>query len=67
LIDSGATIHVANSLQNYHTRMTLHRGERTIRVANRVKAKVEAIGDLSLQLDDGFVLNLSDVLYVPSL
>ena len=36
-------------------------------MTNGVEAEVEAIGDLSLELDDGFVLQLSDVLYVPSL
>jgi hypothetical protein len=48
-------------------RRTLQRGERKIKVANGVEAEVEAIGDLSLELDDSFVLKLSDVLYVPSL
>jgi hypothetical protein len=67
VIDLGATIHVANSLQGFHTRRTLQRGERRIKVANGVEAQVEAIGDLSLELDEGFVLKLSDVLYVPSL
>ena len=66
-IDLGTTIHVANSLQGFHTRMALQRGERRIKVANRVEAEVEAIEDLSLELDDGSVLQLSDVLYVPSL
>jgi len=66
-IDSGVTIHIANSLQGFHTRRTLQRGERKIKVANGVQAEVEAITDLSLELDDGFVLQLSDVLYVPSL
>jgi len=55
-IDSGATIHIVNSLQGFHTRRTLQRGERRIKVANGVEAEVEAIGDLSLELDDGFVL-----------
>jgi hypothetical protein len=66
-IDSGVTIHVANSLQGFHTRRTLQRGERRIKVVNGVETQVEAIGDLSLELDNGFVLKLSDVLYVPSL
>ena len=48
-IDSGVTIHVTNSLQGFHMRRTLQRGERRIKVANGVKAKVEAIGDLSLK------------------
>ena len=63
-IDSGATIHIANSLQDFHTRRTLQRGERTIKVANGVEDEVEAIGELPLELFDGFVLHLRDVLYV---
>jgi hypothetical protein len=48
-------------------RRTPQRGERRIKVANGVEAQVEAIGDLCLKLDDGFILKLLDVLYVPSL
>ena len=48
-------------------RRTLQRGERHIKVANGVKAEVEAIGELLLELNDGFVLKLIDVFYVPSL
>ena len=36
-------------------------------MANGVQAKVEAIRELPLELNDGFVLKLIDVLYVPSL
>jgi hypothetical protein len=66
-IDSGATIHVANSLQGFHTRRTLQRGEKSIRVANDVEAEVEVIGELPLELNNGFILRLNNVLYVPSL
>jgi hypothetical protein len=66
-IDLGATIHVANSLQGFHTRRTLRRGERSIRVANSIEAEVEAIGELPLELNNGFTLHLNNVLYVPSL
>ena len=66
-IVSGATIHVANSLQGFHTRRTLQRGERRIKVVNGVEAEFEAIGDVSLELVDGFVLKLLDVLFEPSL
>ena len=38
-----------------------------IKVANGVEAEAEGIGDLSLELDDGFRLQLSDILYIPSL
>jgi hypothetical protein len=66
-IDSGATIHVANSMQGLIMRRTLRRGERSIRVANGVEAEVEAIRELPLELSYGFILCLNNVLYVPSL
>jgi hypothetical protein len=61
------TIHIANSLQEFRTRRTLRKGERSIRVANGVKAEVEAIGELPLELNNEFILCLHNVLYVPSL
>jgi hypothetical protein len=66
-IDSGATIHVANSLQGFYTRQAIQRGERSIRVANGVEAEVEAIEELPLELNNGFILRLHNILYVPSL
>jgi hypothetical protein len=66
-IDSSTTIHVANSLQGLSIRRKLAKGQRSIRVANGVEAEVKAIGDLAIELDDGFVLNLNNVLFVPSL
>ena len=41
--------------------------KKRIEVANGVEVEAEAIEDLSIELVDGFVLKLSDVLYVPSL
>jgi hypothetical protein len=66
-IDSCATIHVANSLHGFYTRRTLRRGERSIRVTNGVEAEVEAIEELSFELNNGFILRLHNVLYVPYL
>jgi len=66
-VDSGATVHVANSLQGFSSTRTTTRRERHIRVANGVRADVEAVGDVSLELASGFTLLLRDVLYVPSL
>src|SRR3954466_1429688 len=65
-IDSRATVHVANSLQGFHSTRTTQRSERRIEVANGVEAEVVAIGDISLELADGFKLLLRDVLCVPS-
>jgi hypothetical protein len=64
-INSGATIHVVNSLQGLSMRRTLPRGERTIRVVNGEEVEVEAIGELSLAISNGFTLYLHNVLYVP--
>jgi hypothetical protein len=46
---------------------TLRRGERNIRVVNGIGAEVEAIEELPLELNNGLILHLHNVLYVPSL
>jgi hypothetical protein len=66
-IDSGATVHVANSLQGFHSTRTTQRSEKQVRVANGDQADVEAVGDVHLELDTGFIIVLRDVLFVPSL
>jgi hypothetical protein len=66
-IDSGVAIHVTNSMQGFRMRRTLQRGERSIGVTNDVEAKVEAIGEVPLELNNGFKLHLHNVLYVSSL
>jgi hypothetical protein len=45
----------------------MQRSKRCIEVANGVQAYVEAVGDISLELADGFTILLRDVLFVPSL
>ena len=55
-IDSGATVHVANSLQGFRSTRTTLTSERHIKVANGVQAEVEAVGDVSLELVNGFIL-----------
>jgi hypothetical protein len=66
-IDSGATVHVANSLHGFHSTGTMQRSKRCIEVANEVQVDIEAVGDISLELADGFMILLRDVLFVPSL
>jgi hypothetical protein len=46
---------------------TTQRSETHVKVANGVQADVEAVGDVPLELDDGFILLLRDILFVPSL
>jgi hypothetical protein len=62
LINSGVTIHIVIFLQELSMRRTLPRWERTIRVANGVEVKVEAIGELPLEISNDFTLYLYDVL-----
>ena len=66
-IDSGATVHVTNSLQGFHTVIRLGKGERSLRVANGKEAEVEAVGVLHLELDNGNILRLNNVVFVPSM
>ena len=57
-IDSSATVHVANSLQMFHTRRDLPRCQRKIRLPSGKEDDVKAIGDLNLELVNGFILIL---------
>jgi hypothetical protein len=66
-IDLGATIHVANSLHGFRSTTTTQRSERQIKVANEAQTDVEAMGDVHLELNTGFIMILRDILYVPSL
>jgi hypothetical protein len=45
----------------------MQRSKRLIEVANGVQANIESVGDISLELADGFMILLRDFLYVPSL
>jgi hypothetical protein len=48
-------------------RRIIRRGERSIRVSNDVEDEVEAIGELPLEFNNDFTLNLHNVPYVPPL
>jgi hypothetical protein len=66
-IDSGAIMHISNSLQAFNSIRTIRGGERSLRVAYGNEIKVEGIRSFDLELPDGFNLHLQDVLYVPNL
>jgi hypothetical protein len=51
-IDSDVTVHVSNSLHGFRSTRTTQRSERHVKVVNGVQADVEAVGDVSLELDD---------------
>lgn len=64
-IDTGASIHITNSLQGYLTSKRLSKGERTITLGNGTEVEIEAIDTLRLILDTGFIMDLVDIVYVP--
>jgi hypothetical protein len=48
-------------------RRTILGGERSIIITNRLKVDVEAIKDIALKLDGCFILQLNNILCVPSM
>jgi GAG-pre-integrase domain len=45
----------------------LQKGERKLKIANGLEAEVEIVGTLRLMLKSGFILDLHDVVYIPSM
>jgi len=66
-LDSGATIHVVNSLQGFTSLRKPSDVESKIIMGDGARALVEDIGVVSLNLPSGHVLLLKDVVYVPSM
>lgn len=66
-IDSGASIHITNSLQGIQNKRKPHKDEVNLCVGNGNDVKVEWTGDVSLQLESSFVLILKNVVFVPSI
>ncbi|KAK3018628.1 hypothetical protein RJ639_003497 [Escallonia herrerae] len=66
-VDTGATVHITNSLQGFLSVKKLNKGGRNVLVGNGEKAQVEAVGTPRLVLESGFNLDLVDTVYVPSM
>ena len=65
-LDSGATNHVAFTIQGFINRRKPNQDESRLTVGNNEKADVMFMGDVILILDSGFRLMLKDTFYVPS-
>ena len=65
-IDSGSTIHIANSLQGMKNLRKPEGKELSILSGNKMGLHVEAIRTCTLTLSNGFVLVLERTFYVPS-
>jgi hypothetical protein len=66
-IDSGATVHVCNSLQGFIMKTSTRKWERSLKVTDGKEAFMKAVRFIVLHLHSGFKLHLNNVLYVPSL
>ena len=64
-LDSGASIHVTNSLQDFISKRVPRRDEVLVIVGNGGRAAVEFIGIVRIKLESGFTLDLENVCYVP--
>ena len=65
-IDSGFTIHIANSLQGMQNLRKPVGSELSILLDNKMGSHVEAIGTCTLTVSNDFVLVLKRTFYVPS-
>ena len=65
-IDSGSTIHIANSSQGMQNLKKPVGSEQSILLGNKLGLHVEAIGTCILTLSSGFILKLERTFYVPS-
>ena len=65
-LDSGATNHVAFTIQGFINRRKPNQDESKLTVGNNEKADVVFVRDVILILDFGFRLMLKDTFYVPS-
>ena len=65
-IDSGSTIHIANSLQGMQNLRKLVGSEQSIFLGNKLGSPMEAIETCILTLSSDFILKLERTFYVPS-
>ena len=64
-IDSGSTIHIANSLQGMQNLRKSLVSEQNILSGNKLGSPVEAIGTCILTLSSDFILKLERTFYIP--
>lgn len=65
--DTGCSIHITNCLQAFIRERTPSNEIYKVFVGNGTQVAVESIGSVKLRLSTGFILELKNVLYVPSM
>jgi len=67
VFDTGSVAHICNSMQGMIKSRSVERGEVDFRVDNNARVAALAVGTMQLHLPSGFVLELNNCYFVPSL
>ena len=67
VFDTGSVVHICNSMQGLIRSRSVARGEVDLRVGNKAKVAALTVGTMQLHLPSGFILELNNCYYVPSL
>jgi hypothetical protein len=65
-IDSGATVHICQTMQGLLNKRVPTESERHIIMGNKMRSRIEAVGPFKLVLKTGHILYLYNTFYVPS-
>ena len=66
MLDSGSSAHLCTSMQGLEDSRRLRDGDMILRIGNRARVAVVAVGTYSLRLPSGLDLVLKDYYYVPA-
>ena len=67
VFDTRLVAHICNSMQGMIKSRSIERGEVDFRVGNNARVAALAVGTMQLHLPSGFVLELNNCYFVPSL
>ena len=67
VFDTGSVAHICNSMQGMTKSRSVERGEVDFRIGNNARVAAMTVGTMQLHLPSGFVLELSNCYFVPSL
>ena len=67
IFDTGSVAHICKSMQGLTKSRSVGRGEVDFRVGSNARVAAVAVGTMQLRLPSGFVLELSNCYFIPSL
>jgi hypothetical protein len=67
VFDTGSVAHICNSMQGLTRSRSVARGEVDFRVGNNARVAELSVGTMQLHLSSGFIMELNNCYFVPSL